>query len=271
MGFSIVWGVVNLINLAHGTMIVVGAYITFWLFTLAGVDPFLSLPVSMGVMFLVGYALQRWLINLIVRAHLFMTLVLTFAIDIFMSNVILILWTADYRSVLPAYAGWGFHANGLVIPAIRLWVFLASLLVTGALYLFITYTWLGRAIKATGLDREAAELVGVRVRHIYAVTFGLGGALAGAAGALISTLYTFSPVLGGAFTMKAFVIVCLGGLGSMSGAIIGGLLFGLVETAVAFVAGPGVSELTAFLMLVGILLVRPQGIVGKQFFAEVRQ
>jgi branched-chain amino acid transport system permease protein len=270
LGFSIMWGVMNLINLAHGTLIMLGAYIAFVLFAFGGVDPFLAIPVSAAVLFGIGYLLQRWVINLVIRGSVFLTLILTFGFDMVLVNVLLVLFTADTRSVTPAYSGQGLAYAEIVVPYIRIGVFVVALLLTYLLHLFLTRTKLGNAIRATSFDREAAELVGVDVARIFPLTFGIGAATAGAAGALVAMTYSISPVLGGSFTMKAFVVVVLGGLGSVPGAIVGGLTLGVVEHLSTLFVAPGYQEGIGFIVLLLVLAFRPSGFLGKQFYAEVK-
>lgn len=270
LGFSIMWGVMNLINLAHGTLIMLGAYIAFVLFAFGGIDPFLAIPVSAAVLFGIGYLLQRWVINLVIRGSIFLTLILTFGFDMVLVNVLLVLFTADTRSVTPAYSGQGFAYAEIVVPYIRIGVFVVALLLTYLLHLFLTRTKLGNAIRATSFDREAAELVGVDVARIFPLTFGIGAATAGAAGALVAMTYSISPVLGGSFTMKAFVVVVLGGLGSVPGAIVGGFTLGVVEHLSTLFVAPGYQEGIGFILLLLVLALRPSGFLGKQFYAEVK-
>ena len=270
LGFSIMWGVMNLINLAHGTLIMLGAYIAFVLFAFGGIDPFLAIPVSAAVLFGIGYLLQRWVINLVIRGSIFLTLILTFGFDMVLVNVLLVLFTADTRSVTPAYSGHGFAYAEIVVPYIRIGVFVVALLLTYLLHLFLTRTKLGNAIRATSFDREAAELVGVDVARIFPLTFGIGAATAGAAGALVAMTYSISPVLGGSFTMKAFVVVVLGGLGSVPGAIVGGFTLGVVEHLSTLFVAPGYQEGIGFILLLLVLALRPSGFLGKQFYAEVK-
>jgi branched-chain amino acid transport system permease protein len=270
LGFSIMWGVMNLINLAHGSLIMLGAYIAVLLFTFGGVDPFLAIPVSAAVLFAVGYLLQRWVINLVIRGSVFLTLILTFGFDMLLVNVMLVLFSADTRSVTPSYSGLGFAYGNLVVPYIRIGVFLVAVTLTFLLSTFLTRTKLGNAIRSTSFDREAAELVGVDVARIFPLTFGIGAAMAGAAGALVATTYSISPVLGGAFTMKAFVVVVLGGLGSVPGAVLGGLTLGVVEHLSTLVAPPGYQEGIGFIVLLIVLVLRPSGLLGKPFYAEVK-
>lgn len=270
IGFSVIWGVMNLINLAHGSLIILGAYITYLLTSVTPFDPFLTIPISGMALFLFGYALQKYLINLVIEGSVFMTLILTFGLDMLLINMNLALFSADLRSVTPSYAGLGWVIGTVRIPYTRLAVFVFALALTLALHLFMNRTRLGNAIKATSFDKEAAALTGVDVLRIYAITFGIGAGMAGMAGSLISVIHSFSPVLGGAFTMKAFVIVVLGGLGSIPGAIIGGLILGIAENFASVLLGAGYSDAISFLLLVVILVLRPRGIFGKLFYAEVK-
>jgi branched-chain amino acid transport system permease protein len=270
VGFSLTWGVLNIINIAHGAMVMLGAYVTWYLFSSFGVDPFLSIPVSMAVMFVLGYLIQRFLINRVIAYGVFMTLVLTFGVSLFLIDVALIRFTGDYRSVTPAYAGAGIDLGGVILPYQRLGVFVVSLLLVGGLNAILTHTRLGRAIRATALNRQAAQLVGVDILAIYAITFGIGAAMAGAAGSLLATTQTISPVMGNTYVGKSFVIATLGGLGTVQGALIGGLVLGLVESIGAATIGPSYQLAIGYAMLVLVLIFRPEGIAGRQFFAEVK-
>ncbi|MGH7267182.1 MAG: branched-chain amino acid ABC transporter permease [Candidatus Rokuibacteriota bacterium] len=270
IGFSLVWGVTNVINLTHGALIMLGAYVTFWTFRGAGVDPFLTVPLAMAATGALGWLMQRYLLNFVVRSGVFMTLILTFGLQLVLIDAALFAFTGDYRSVTPSYGGTGFEVGPVVVPWVRLGIFGVSLLLTGCLHLFMTRTWTGNAIRATALNRDAALLVGVDIGRIYATTFAIGAALAGAAGALLSTLYTITPVMGQPLLGKAFVIACLGGLGTMWGALIGGIVLGLAETAGAAVIGPSYQQAISFGLLVLILAIRPEGIAGKRFFAEIK-
>jgi branched-chain amino acid transport system permease protein len=269
IGFSLVWGVMNIINIAHGAFIMLGAYAAYWSFQLWGLDPFISFLPAMLLLFILGYVLQRYVINLVVKSGVFVTLVLTFGLNIFLVNVALFLWSGDYRAVRPAYAGQSLQLAGVIIPYSRLGMGLLAGAITLAFYLFINRTKVGRTIMATALNREAAQLVGVNIGHIYALTFGLAAALAGAAGAMATTIFTITPVFGQPFIGRAFVVAALGGLGTMQGAIIGGVILGLAETIGSRLLGSGYQEVIPFGLLVLVLIFRPEGILGRKFFAEV--
>jgi branched-chain amino acid transport system permease protein len=270
LGFSLIWGITNLINLAHGSMIVMGAYITWLLVTHTGVDPFLTVPVAGAALFVIGYALQHLLLNRAMRTTLFMTLILTFGLDMVLVNINLAFFTADVRSFTVSYADRGLQFGDIRLPYTRLAVFAIALALTLALHLFLEHTRMGQAIRATGQNARAAAVLGIDTRRVYAVTFGIGAALAGAAGSLVAVLYSFSPVVGGGFTMKAFVVVVLGGLGSIRGAIVAGIVLGVVENLVSGLLVPGYRDAVAFVLLVVILLARPRGIFGNRYLADAR-
>lgn len=266
IGFSLVWGILNIVNLAHGGLVVIGAYTTWWLFTQAHVDPFVSLPLDAVFLFVVGYALQRVLINRIIRAPLFFTLLLTFGVNLVVINLLLLVFRADFRSVTPAYAGSGLGVGGVRVPYIRLAALAIALVVAGLVGVLLNRTRLGNAIQAVGADRDAAQLVGIDLRHVYALTFGVGAACAGIAGGLLSTVQAINPTAGEPYTLQAFVVVILGGLGRISATVVGGVLFGLVEVMAQTQVpglGAGWANAIAFAILVLVLVLRPQGLLGR--------
>ncbi len=265
VGFSLVWGILNIINLSHGAFIVVGAYITWTLFGRFGIDPFLSLPLDALALFVIGYALQRGLINRVIRAPVFFTLLLTFGVNLAIVNLLLAVFTSDFRSVTPSYAGSGLTLGPVVVPYIRLAAFVIAFVVAGLLSLLLARTRVGAAIQAVASDRDAAQLVGIDLRHTYALTYGIGAACAGVAGGLLSTVQAISPTAGDPYTLQAFVIVVLGGLGSVTATVVGGLLFGFIEVfgQAAPGLGAGYANAIAFAVLVVVLVVRPQGLLGR--------
>jgi branched-chain amino acid transport system permease protein len=270
MSFSLIWGVMNIINLAHGSMIMLGAYVAWLLFSALGLDPFLAIPISGGVLFVVGYALQRYVINLVIKGSIFLTLILSFGFDMLLTNVLLAVFTADTRAITPAYASRIVSYGDLRISYVRFGVLAIALLLTALLSLFLSRTRVGNAIRATSFDREAAQLVGVEIKDIFPLTFGIGAAIAGASGPLLAMTTSFSPALGDTLTMKAFVVVVLGGLGSMPGAVVAGIALGIAEHLSALVLGSGYQEAVSFALLVAVLVLRPSGFFGKKFYAEVK-
>jgi branched-chain amino acid transport system permease protein len=265
LGFSIVWGVLNIINIAHGTFIMLGAYVTYWTFTLWGVDPFLSIPLAMLAMFVLGYLIQRFIINFVIRAPLLVTFLLTFGLEIIIINLALFAWKGDFRSVTTSYSGVGLVMGDIKIPYIRLAAVGISLLLASLLHLFMARTKTGNAIRATGMDIDAARLMGVKIAPTYALTYAVGAALAGAAGSLISMSLPIYPNMAGSWTLRSFVIVVLGGLGSIPAVLLGALAFAMVEVFGGFFL-PGLKDAIAFAVLVLVLIVRPSGIAGKAFY-----
>jgi branched-chain amino acid transport system permease protein len=265
-GFSLVWGVMNIINLAHGSFIMLGAYITYTLFTYAKIDPFLTLPFSMIALYFIGYACQRYLLNYIIRASIFITLTFTFGLQILIANVALLIWTANFKSAAPGYSGDGIVLGNLVFPYIRCAIFFIALILTLLFYLLMAKTKTGKAINATALNLEGAKTVGVDVAVIYARTMGISAALGGAAGTLIAPIMTITPFIGGPLVGKAFVVAILGGLGGTMGAFVGGLVLGLAEQIGSLYFSSGYQEAIGFIVLVVVLIFRPQGIVGKRFY-----
>ncbi len=270
IGFSLIWGVTNLINLAHGSMIIIGAYVTWLLWTRFGTDPFLLLPVAGAALFVFGYLLYRVLLHRVAVKSLFMTLILTFGLDRVLVNINLQLFSADVRAITLPYASAALEFGGIRLPYIRIAVFAVALLLTLLLHLFMNHTRTGHSIRATAQNARAANLLGIDTNRVYAITFGLGAAMAGAAGSLIAVVYSFTPVTGDGLTMKAFVIVVLGGLGSMHGAIVAGIVLGVAESIVSGLIAPGYRDAVSFFLLLAILLVRPRGLFGNRYLADAR-
>ncbi|HEV2907959.1 MAG TPA: branched-chain amino acid ABC transporter permease [Candidatus Eremiobacteraceae bacterium] len=264
LGFSLVWGIMNVINIAHGAFIMLGAYASYWLFVgPMHVDPLLSIPLSMAVMFVLAYIVQRVIVNQVIRAPILATFLLTFGLSILIANLAQVLWSSDIRSITTTYTGSGFVLGGLTVPWVRLWTLIIAIALTLALQAFMTRTKIGRAIRATSMDVDAARLSGVDVANIYALTFGIGGALAAAAGSLISVSYAITPNMGDSFVVRAFVVAVLGGLGNVTGALVGGLVYGIIESFGALWFGEGMKDVVAMVVLLLVLLLRPYGLVGR--------
>ena len=265
IGFGLVWGVLNIVNLAHGALVIVGGYITWQLFTSLHLDPFLTLPIDAVALFVLGYLLQRGIINRIIRAPLLFTFLLTFGLNLVIVNVLLLIFGSDFRSVTPAYSGQGFEFGSVVIPYVALISLFVAILAAAALAFVLNRTRIGLAINAIAADRDAAQLVGIDLRHAYAVTFGLGAACAGVAGGLIAMIQAITPTAGEPYTLQAFVVVILGGLGRVSATVVGGLAFGLVEAFGQSIPGSGsvFANAIAFGLMVLVLVIRPQGLLGR--------
>lgn len=264
VGFSLVWGVLNVINILHGTFVVLGSYIAYFAHLYFGIHPFASVIISGSVLFCLGYVIQAGIINRVIAAPVLMTLTLTFGLDLLLNNAMLIAFTADYRKLILTDSLGSYDLWGLILPLNRVaGVGLAALLTFG-LYRLLRDSNIGRAIVAVRMDREAATLMGVRVNRINAVTFALGALMAGAAGSIFSIIYPISPINSGLFLGKAFVICILGGLGSVPGAMIGGIALGVIESYGALFFGPEHSTTLAFVILIALLIFRPTGIMGRK-------
>ena len=270
IGFSVIWGVMNVINLAHGSMIIIGAYITYFLHARFGIDPILTIPFSAGALFVFGYMLQRHVINLLMMKSIFLTLILTFGLDMMLINFNIALFTAAVRSITTWYSGISLEIGGVRLPYTRILVFGVALALTFALHAFLKWSRTGRAIRATAQDPRAAHVMGVDTNEIYAVTFALGAAMAGAAGSLISVVYAFSPVIGDPLTLKSFVIVILGGLGNIFGVVLAGMFLGVTENLISAFGNPGYSDAVSFGLLVVVLVLRPTGFLGRRSYATNR-
>jgi branched-chain amino acid transport system permease protein len=274
LGMSLIMGVMKIINLAHGELMMVGMYITFWAFTLGKIDPYVSLLIVIPALFLLGAMLQKWLIAPVMEAESILPenqVLLTVGIGLVLSNLALLAFSADYRSVPVSYASktiyWDVKMGGQTISLSfsfpMLVAFGIALALGGALFLFLGYTDLGRMIRATAQDARAASLMGVNTKRITYITFGLGSALVGAAGALLAPVYYLFPQIGGPFTLKAFIITVLGGLGNVAGAVLGGVVLGLAESLGSVYVSLGYKDAFGFIIFVLVLIFLPKGLLGK--------
>jgi branched-chain amino acid transport system permease protein len=263
LGLALVWGVLNIVNLAHGAFIMLGAYACYYLFTFAHIDPFAALPIGAIGLFGIGYATQRCILNLVMRAPTFNTLLITFGLEVVFTYLAQLAFSADFRTINPSYAGSNVTIAGITFPLIRIAAFVIALGLTAAMWLFLSHSRLGRAIRATAQNLTAARLYGVEPRHLYALTFGLGSAMAGSAGALYGVVSQINPYIGATLTTKSFAISIIGGLDSPLGAIVGGLALGIVESLTALYIGPTFTNVASFGILVLVLIVRPTGLLGR--------
>lgn len=257
LGMALVWGVLNIVNLAHGAFIMLGGYAVYFLYTQAGIDPFAALPLAMLLMFAFGYAVQRGLLNLIVRSPLLNTLLITFGLDVVLTYLAQLVFSADYRTINPSYAGANVTFAGVTVPLARLAAFAVALVLAAALWVLLNASRTGRAIRATAQNLVAARLYGVDPRHLYALTFGLGAALAGAAGGLYGVVSQLTPYVGVSLTAKSFVIAIMGGLDNPFGIVGAGLVIGIAEALAALYIGPTFTDVISFGLLVLILVARP--------------
>ncbi|ENT02846.1 branched-chain amino acid ABC transporter permease [Brucella sp. 63/311] len=262
-GLALVWGVLNIVNLAHGTMIMLGGYVTWLVFANFGIDPFIGVFAAAAVMFCFGYALQRCVLNLVARGPMFNALFITFGIEIIFTDVAQHVFSADFRAIIPSYSAVNFNVYGITIPLMNLLAFIAAFVVSGFMFFFMMTTKLGRAIRATVQNITAARLYGVEPRHLYAVTFGIGVAIAGVAGGLYATVNQLNPYIGVPLTAKSFAITIIGGLDNPIGVILGGLILGVIESLTVLYLGDTYRNVVSFSILVLVLIIRPGGLLGK--------
>lgn len=264
VGFSLTWGVLNIINILHGAFIVLGCYIAFFAHEFLGIHPFAAVPAAALVLGALGYVIQAGVINRVVGQAVLVTLTLTFGLELIFNNALIMGFTANYRQVVLANPLGTVNLAGVFVPLDRAFAMVLALLLTLGLYIALRVLRLGRAIVAVRFDREAAALMGIDVMRTYAITFAIGAAMAGAAGSLLSVVFPVAPVTAHLFLGKAFVICVLGGIGSVSGAVIGGIALGLLESFSASIVGPELALTVAFVALIALLTVRPQGIMGHE-------
>src|ERR1043166_1959838 len=260
LGMALIFGVMRVINVAHGTLLMLGGYVTYWLFAFFGLNPFFSLLISFPLLFLTGLLLQKFFISRVVGAPELSSLILTFGLSILITNLAVLSWTSDYRSV--EFLTGSFLLGPIAISKPRLVTFAYALLITVAAFIFLNKTKTGKAIRATSQHRELAQVCGINVRRIDLITFGLASGLAGAGGSLISVMYSIFPEMGRGYVFKSFLVIVLGGAGNYPGAFLGGLLLGVVEGLTSLLLTAQLSEVIAYVLLVLVLLIRPTGLLG---------
>jgi len=263
IGLTIIFGVMRVINFAHGDLMMLGMYTTYYLFSLFHVDPFLSIFITIPLMFLFGALLQKVVINRVLGALPQNQILLTIGLGLIMSNAVMLAFTSDYKILSTKYSSSSVRIMGISISLPLLISFAITSVITVVLYWFLMKTDTGQAIRATAQDREAARLMGINVSRMSIIAFGLGSALAATAGALISPTYYIFPQVGSVFTLKAFVITVLGGMGSVVGATLGGVLIGVAESVGGLYFGSGWKEVVVFVLFLLVLLFKPSGLLGK--------
>ncbi len=266
IGFSLQWGISGIINLSYGAMVILGSYISLEFFNLFHLDPFISMIMSGAILFVIGAAIYRTLLQPLIKGGIVFTLILTFALRLVIENIILKVWSADYRTIRVTYAGSNFQFGDAYIPLIKFLAFIVAGILIYLTYLFMMKTKTGKGIQAVALDKEGAQAVGIDVEKMYLINFALGTALAGLTGSLWASIYSFSPHLLGSIVGKVFIIAILGGLGNIWGAAAGGLLLGIAETAGAVFLGSEWQEALGMVIMVSVLVWRPYGLMGKKFF-----
>ncbi|MBW1714154.1 MAG: branched-chain amino acid ABC transporter permease [Deltaproteobacteria bacterium] len=264
VGLTLIFGVMNISNFAHGTLLMMGMYVTYWLFTLLGLDPYLGAFISAAALFFLGALIQRYLFHYVMKAHHYTQIILAFGILIVLENFALFVWGADFRSVKVDYALSSIELGRFAISVPRLIAFGAAVSLTGLLYWMLKWTDLGLAIRATAQEERGARLMGINIGRIQIIVFGIGSACAGFAGALLTPFFYISPDVGNVFLMMAYVIVVLGGMGRFEGALVGGLIIGVVESlGAAFMPG-STKGFLIYIIFIVMLLFKPTGLFGRK-------
>ena len=267
LGFTLVFGVMRIVSFMHGDLVMIGMYVTFLAFSILSVDPYAALVISLPVLFVLGALIFQLTVGPILQRGTESQLIVTLGVSIMLTNLARFVFTADAKAVRPSYGSASVTILGFQVTVTLGLSFLVVVLLSSVLYWFLHRTDTGRAIRATALDAETAALMGVDVKRITLITFGIGAGLAGAAGSLLAPLFYVEPAIGLPFTIKSFVVVVLGGMGSFWGAILGGLILGIAESLGAVYVSAEYQLLVGFVLLLVVLLVRPQGLLGRRLRA----
>jgi len=267
LGLTLIFGVMKVINFAHGTHLMMMMYLSYWIIKLTGIDPYLSLLIVIPIAYLMGYLTQYLLVNPILKKEEDVrepvgVLLLTAGLWIFFNNFFLMLFGANFRSADTVYSGTTFRMSNILICKPLFYAFIISVISTYILYRFLKQTRLGRAIRATGQDREAAKLMGIDVYKIYMIAFGIGIAAVGIAGTVLIPIFYVHPFAGDVFDIRAFVVVVLGGLGSVPGALLGGIIVGMIESLVGQYLTMTWAAAFIYIIFLAVLFIRPSGIFG---------
>lgn len=264
LGLTLIYGVLHIINFAHGSLLMLALYAAFFLHALLGIDPYLALPIVVPLLFATGYILQRFVIGRASHGKDENILLVTLGISIVIENLALYLWKSDTRTIETPYAFSVVNLGVAAIPVPKAVAFGGALLVAALLWLLMTRTDLGRAIRALAKERQGARLVGIDVPHVFAMSFGIGCACLGAAACLLLPGYYVSPQVGHSFVLVAFTVVVLGGMGSFVGALLGGFVIGITESVGGLFLGESLGQLAIFVIFIAILLFRPTGLLGQK-------
>ncbi len=263
LGFSMIFGVMGLMNVVHGEILVLGAYLCFFISRALGIDPFLATLIVAAVLFIVGYLLQLSIFNSVIERGVEPALLTAFGLSIIAQSLFLFYWTTNTRSINTGYSQTGVQIFAIHLPVMYLISFGLSLVLIAGIHTFMTRTYLGKAIRAATQDPETAQVMGVNVRHVYAFTYGLAAATAAVGGTLVGMTFSFVPSSGLSWLLKGFVIVVLGGMGSIVGTLAAALLLGLVEGMGGALMGTGYRDLIGLVIVLLVLVARPTGIFGR--------
>jgi len=263
VGLTLIWGVVEVVNFAHGAFLMLAMYAAFWLYDLLSIDPILALPLCTLFLFLVGIATYRLIIKRILTAPMVAQIFSTFGLMVLLENLAHFLWSSDYRLIKEPVIQGRLEVFGLFISTPQLVAAVGAVLATGLVYWFVTRTETGRALQATAEDKDAAALMGINSDRMFALAWGIGGACVGVAGALLANFYFIFPEVGGIFNTTAFVVVALGGFGSIPGAFVAGIIIGLVQVLGGHFIAPAFKSVVVFIIYLAVVFTRPQGLFGK--------
>ena len=264
IGLTLIFGIMRIINFAHGSLMMLGMFTTYWLFVLLGIDPYLSLLFSIPILFILGIVIERFLISKVLDAPEHNQLLLTLGISLFVENFALFLWSPNVRSMDVRYLKKATTVGLVMISFPKLIAFLFAIVLTAFLYYFLKRTDLGKAIRGASEEKEGALTAGINMRRIYYLAFGIGTACVGAAGTLTAPFFYVNPHVGGIFVIIAFVVVVLGGMGNFIGALAGGIIVGLAESVgAAFVPGQ-LKQFIIYFIFILVLLFKPQGLFGRR-------
>lgn len=267
LGLSLVLGVMRLVNLAHGEMLVGGAYLGLFMLQFGGIDPLLSLPIVAAILALMAYPIQRLLLMPLAAKGAEAPMMTAFGLSIILQNAFIIAFTGDTRSIERDYATTALTIGPITIAQIYLIGFIISVIVIYAVHLLVSRSAFGRDLRASATDATAAAAMGVDVRRVYAATFALGAACAGVGGALIGIAFSFTPTSGANFLLTDFAIIVLGGLGNIFGTLIGGVVLGLLQSVGGTVFGDGYRDLVGMIVFLIVLAFRPEGLLSKRTVA----
>jgi branched-chain amino acid transport system permease protein len=263
LGLSIVFGVMRLINVAHGDLLLLASYLTLTLMTYLGLDPIIGLVIVIPALFFIGFVVQKYLLNRAFTISMEAPLIIAFGISIVLQNVFQILWSPLSRGLTTSYTLKSFSIGALNLPLVYLLDFFVGVIVMIFLHQFLHRTYLGKAINAASQDRRAAHLMGINTKRVYAFAFAIAMAIAAIAGVFVGLTFPFTPQSGVSFLIIAFGVVVLGGLGSIAGTFVGGLVMGLAQTLGGYFLGTNAQMLIAYLIVIVLLATRPQGLFGR--------
>ena len=263
IGLTMIFGVMDIVNFAHGEFLMLGMYASFWLFSLYALDPMFTLPLTVLMLFGVGVLIYKTVIRRIIDAPMLSQIFATFGLMFLLRGIAQFLWKPDFRSIESSIVNGGVNLLGIQLGLPQLVAGLGAVVVTGTIYWFLHRTKLGAALEATAADKEAARLMGIDSHKMFALAWGIGAACAGAAGALLSTFFPIFPEVGATFILIAFVVVNLGGFGSVAGAFIAGILIGVIEVMGGLLLGPQYKLAVVLVLFLAVLMFRPQGLMGK--------